>query len=111
MSFLPFVLLLMQGTYYIRVSFLFCLSNNTYTNRPRFSFQLAISPSQAINNEPHSVSVESQMALKVEGVICHGKDPQVFRKIKFVKLLVEISSEERRESTDVKVLDFGLERV
>ena len=43
------------------------------------------------------------MALKIEGVICHGKDPQVFRKIKFVTLLVEISSEERKESIDVKV--------
>ncbi|XP_028398755.1 integrator complex subunit 7-like [Dendronephthya gigantea] len=64
--------------------------------------KLAISPSQPINNEPHSISVESQMALKIEGVICHGKDQAVFRKIKFVTLLVEIIAEERKESMDVK---------
>jgi hypothetical protein len=69
-----------------------------------FLVQLAISPSQPINNEPHSISVESQMALKIEGVVCHGKDAQVFRKIKFIKLLVEITSEERKEFTDLKVI-------
>lgn len=67
------------------------------------NFQLAISPSQPINNE-HSISVESQMALKIEGVLCHGKDTQPFRKIKSIVLLVEISSEERKEFTDVKVI-------
>ena len=43
------------------------------------------------------------MAFKIEGVICHGKDHAVFRKIKFVTLLVEITAEERKESMDVKV--------
>jgi hypothetical protein len=47
------------------------------------------------------------MALKIEGVLCHGKDPQVFRKIKFISLLVEITSEERKESTNMKVTFAG----
>ncbi len=46
------------------------------------------------------------MALKIEGVICHGKDPQVFRKIKFITLHVEITAEERKEFTDMKVIFF-----
>ena len=93
-------LVLLTCRFPISISFWLCNFCHSHTH---FLFQLAISPSQPINNEPHSISVESQMALKIEGVICHGKDAQVFRKIKFITLLVEITSEERKESIDIKV--------
>ncbi|XP_046849594.1 integrator complex subunit 7-like [Xenia sp. Carnegie-2017] len=77
---------------------------------PRFFFdrlqstmiKLAVSPSQPINNEPYSTSVDTQLALKVEGVICHGKNTQVFRKIKSVTLTVDITPEERKDLLDIK---------
>lgn len=65
-----------------------------------------MSPSQPINNEPYSTSVDTQLALKVEGVICHGKNTQVFRKIKSVTLTVDITPEERKDLLDIKVYDF-----
>lgn len=66
------------------------------------TIKLAISPSQPINNEPHTISVESQMALKIEGVIRHGQNPGLFRKVQSITLLVAISSEGRKETTDLK---------
>lgn len=65
--------------------------------------QLAISPSQPIKNEPHTIPVESQMALKVEGVIRHGQNPGKFRKVQSITLVVSIASEEKKESTGLKV--------
>ncbi|XP_035694337.1 integrator complex subunit 7-like [Branchiostoma floridae] len=68
---------------------------------PRYFFQalqstqikLALSPSQRSVNDPVLVSTDTQLALKVEGVIQHGAKPGLFRAVNKVCLDVSSSSD------------------
>ncbi|XP_022103792.1 integrator complex subunit 7-like isoform X2 [Acanthaster planci] len=66
---------------------------------PRYFFQalqstsikLALSPTARNPNEPVSLSTDTHLAMKVEGVIQHGSKPGLFRKVSKVKLAVTSS--------------------
>lgn len=78
---------------------------------PRFFFQtlqkttitLAILPQPRAPGDPISVQTSSQLALKVEGVIGHGKRPGLFRSVRSVTLAVNSSLTSRPQHTlDIK---------
>lgn len=55
------------------------------------SFQLAVSPQPRVLGENISVQGGSQLAIKVEGVIQHGKRPGLFRQVN--RVIVSVSSQ------------------
>lgn len=77
---------------------------------PRYFFQklqstsikLALSPSPRTPSEPIPVQNNQQLALKVEGVVQHGSNPGLFRKIQSVCLNVT-SSLQSKTGADQKV--------
>ena len=54
-----------------------------------FHFQLAISPQQPSSLEPVLVQTDTHLTLKVEGVIQHGAQPGLFRKIHSISITVD----------------------
>ncbi|XP_071833474.1 integrator complex subunit 7-like isoform X1 [Apostichopus japonicus] len=66
---------------------------------PRYFYQalqtttikLALSPSPRTSGEPTLISTETQLVLKIEGVIQHGSKPGLFRKVDQVCLVVSAS--------------------
>ncbi|XP_044259605.1 integrator complex subunit 7 [Tribolium madens] len=83
---------------------------------PRYFFQvlqctsvkLAISPQPRVMGEFISVQANSQLAVKVEGVIQHGMKPGLFRKIE--EVIVTVTSQIQNNSKS-KDLDKSLEQV
>ncbi|XP_064093034.1 integrator complex subunit 7-like [Macrobrachium nipponense] len=78
---------------------------------PRFFFQtlqkttitLALLPQPRTPGDPISVQTSSQLAIKVEGVIGHGKRPGLFRSVHSVTLTVNSTIQNRPQHTlDVK---------
>lgn len=67
-------------------------------------FQLALSPSPRTPSEPIPVQNNQLMALKVEGVVQHGSNPGLFRKIQSVCLNVS-STLQSKTGPDLKVTD------
>ncbi|CAH2002514.1 unnamed protein product [Acanthoscelides obtectus] len=83
---------------------------------PRYFFQvlqstsvkLAISPQPRVLGEFISVQAGSQLAVKVEGVVQHGTQPGLFRKIKEVVVTVTSqlqNSQKNKEILDPKLLE------
>ncbi|KAJ3665781.1 hypothetical protein Zmor_001256 [Zophobas morio] len=76
---------------------------------PRYFFQvlqstsvkLAISPQPRVMGEFISVQANSQLAVKVEGVIQHGMKPGLFRKIEEVMVTVTSQIQNNSKSKDV----------
>ncbi|XP_063079840.1 integrator complex subunit 7 [Engraulis encrasicolus] len=66
------------------------------------SIKLALSPSPRTPSEPIPVQNNQQLALKVEGVVQHGSNPGLFRKIQAVCLNVS-SSLQSKPGPDTKV--------
>jgi integrator complex subunit 7 len=81
---------------------------------PRYFFQvlqstsvkLAISPQPRVMGEFISVQANSQLAVKVEGVIQHGIKPGLFRKIEEVVVTVtsQIQNSSKNKELDNKVV-------
>ncbi|XP_071785880.1 integrator complex subunit 7-like [Asterias amurensis] len=77
---------------------------------PRYFFQalqstsikLAISPTPRNAGEPIPLGTDTQLAMKVEGVIQHGSKPGLFRKVCKVKLAVTSSCAAAKPSTSSK---------
>ncbi|XP_050722010.1 integrator complex subunit 7-like [Eriocheir sinensis] len=79
---------------------------------PRFFFQtlqkttitLALLPQPRAPGDPISVQTSSQLALKVEGVIGHGKRPGLFRSVRSVTLTVNssLTSRPQHSTLDLK---------
>ncbi|XP_067013341.2 integrator complex subunit 7 [Anabrus simplex] len=84
---------------------------------PRYFFQvlqstsvkLAISPQPRVLGESISVQSGSQLAVKVEGVIQHGKRPGLFRKVSGVVVTVSSQLQARlpHNNPDTKAVDSG----
>ncbi|KAK3880532.1 hypothetical protein Pcinc_014980 [Petrolisthes cinctipes] len=79
---------------------------------PRFFFQtlqkttitLALLPQPRTPGDPISVQTSSQLAVKVEGVIGHGKNPGLFRSVRSVTLTVNSVIQNRPQHTlDMKI--------
>lgn len=65
---------------------------------------LNITPAPRATGEPHVLQNSSQLAVKVEGVIKHGRRPGLFRSVRSVTLLVCSSLSNRPQHTlDIKV--------
>lgn len=58
---------------------------------PFFFLQLAVSPQPRVLGENISVQGGSQLAVKVEGVIQHGKRPGLFRMVN--RVIVSVNSQ------------------
>ncbi|XP_028676160.1 integrator complex subunit 7 [Erpetoichthys calabaricus] len=66
------------------------------------SIKLALSPAPRNSNEPITVQNNQQLALKVEGVVQHGSNPGLFRKIQAVCLNVS-STIQNKTGQDYKI--------
>jgi integrator complex subunit 7 len=65
---------------------------------------LAISPQQPTSLDPVQVHHETQLTVKVEGIVQHGRLPDLFRKV--AKVQISVSSEvvnKTSQSADQKV--------
>lgn len=77
---------------------------------PRYFFQvlqstsvkLAISPQPRVLGEFISVQAGSQLAVKVEGVIQHGMEPGLFRRIEEVVITVTSQLQTNTKNKDVE---------
>ena len=50
--------------------------------------QLAISPKPRTSTDPVSVSFDTQLTLKVEGVVTHNSQPGMYRSVQSVRVNV-----------------------
>ena len=65
--------------------------------------QLAISPQQQSALEPVLVQSDTHLTLKVEGVIQHGSQPGLFRKIHSISISVDSAVVTKAQTSDQKV--------
>ncbi|GFS17814.1 integrator complex subunit 7-like [Elysia marginata] len=78
---------------------------------PRFFFQtlqntvvkLAVSPQQSANQEPVSLRADTNLSLKVEGVVQRGDRPALFRQVKAVTISLSTALVSRSSATNPNV--------
>lgn len=64
------------------------------------SIKLNLSPSPRASGEPVSIATNTHLALKVEGVIQHGSQPGLFRKVEQVVISVTTASSSNNKSDE-----------
>ncbi|XP_061668634.1 integrator complex subunit 7 [Syngnathoides biaculeatus] len=74
-----------------------------FQKRQSTSIKLALSPSPRTPNEPIPVQNNQQLTLKIEGVVQHGSNPGLFRKIQSVCLNVTSTLQSKGLGADYKI--------